>query len=171
MNFLDKLKSLLGLNRQAAEVIILDNNEIVISQDRQNVIVTINTIQEVVFINQTAASIKALISNNYQTVREYYRAKSVGIVQENDLNDICLEIVIKHLHMYNMWRSMYKKERERNLRFLSTDFTSSSSSDEIIRYLKKKYPERYSRQCQALLDLTPDEFKVIEERRNNYLNK
>ncbi len=171
MNFLDKLKSLLGLNRQVAEEIILDTNKIVISQDKQNVRATINTLQEAVFTNQTVVYVKELISNNYQIVRGHYRAKSVGIVQDNDLNDICLSIVIKHLHMYNMWRSMYKKERERNLRFLSTDFTSSSSSDEIIRYLKKRYPTNYSQQCQSLLGLTPNEFKVIEERRNNYLNK
>jgi hypothetical protein len=73
--------------------------------------------------------------------------------------------------MYNLWREMYKREKNRDLTFLDKDFESISTADEIIYFFKHKYPDNYARKCEVLLNMTPDKFKDFEATRVLFFNK
>jgi hypothetical protein len=121
--------------------------------------------------NQTYEETKQTIEKNYKIVKDYFLPKINSIVILSDLEEVCLKIVLHYFYMYNLWREMYKREKNRDLTFLDKDFESISTADEIIYFFKHKYPDNYARKCEVLLNMTPDKFKDFEATRVLFFNK
>lgn len=120
---------------------------------------------------QTFKETKEIVSGNFEIVRRYYGLKCQGKVPYADLNQISIKIVMNYFYMYNMWRRVYKKERNRDLKWLDKDFDNPTTYDIIISYLKKKYPSDYQTACELLLSMSAENFIKYEKNRNDFYNK
>jgi hypothetical protein len=126
---------------------------------------TADTNNNVILSNQSMAFVENIVKENFQVVKSHYQKKSGDSVDNRDLNNISLKIVLQYLYMYNMWRRLYEKEKDRDLKFVSDDFEHPATHDMIIGYFKNKYPGNYSVQCAVLLGMSTDRFKKYEEER------
>lgn len=109
--------------------------------------------------NQTFIETKSVIEKNYKIVKEYFQDKMSATITETDLENFSLKIVLHFFYMYNLWRTMYKKEKNRDLTFLGKDFKHPYTSYHIIDYFKNKYPDNYMDKCETILEMTSEQFK------------
>jgi hypothetical protein len=65
---------------------------------------------------------------------------------------------------------MYKKERNRDLTFLTKDFDHPQMNDIIIQFFKERYPDNYSDKCEAMLNMSHEKFSVYDKNRQNFQN-
>ncbi len=118
--------------------------------------------------NQTIKETKEAIEKNYIIVNNHFTEKAVGKIDSIDVEIVSLKIVFYYLHMYNKWRTMYIKEKNRDLTFIDKDITHPATHDIIIRYFKTKYPDGYSKICEVLLEMSPDKFRDYEKERQAF---
>jgi hypothetical protein len=166
-----RVLQLLGYKEIKQETFFVDNNKVEIRQKGKNVRLSMFDNYDSLFPNQTIVSIKKLLLNNYQIVKRHYLPIAEKAISANDLNDICLKIVVARLHMYNMWRIRYKKQENRDLSFLTDDFNHPDLSDTVMLYLRKKYPQDYSKKCELMFGMTSPEFVAHEKNRDAFFNK
>jgi hypothetical protein len=150
-------------------IFTLDGITIELIQENRDVRLTAKD-NIVLLPNQTIDSTKSIVIDNFHIVKSYYESQAGNAVDKDDLSIISLKIVLYYLSMYNLWRRMYKDQRNRDLKFLSKDFENSSTHDEIIWYFKNKYPDNYSDKCRRLLGMSMEEFKKYEKRRQEFIN-
>ncbi|CAN5774771.1 hypothetical protein BH10BAC3_BH10BAC3_05190 [soil metagenome] len=65
---------------------------------------------------QTVAETINTITKNFDIVSTKYRKIATDIVTAEDLNEVSLKIVFHYFYLYNSWRKLYKKEKNRSLR-------------------------------------------------------
>jgi hypothetical protein len=109
--------------------------------------------------NQTLIETKSVIEKNYKIVKEYFQDKMSDTITETDLENFSLKIVLHFFYMYNLWRTMYQREKNRDLTFLDKDFKHPYTSYHIIDYFKNKYPDNYADKCETILEMTSEQFK------------
>lgn len=119
---------------------------------------------------QSIAETKDTIIKNIDIVSTKYIKKATGLIPAAELNEVCLKIVVHYFYLYNLWRSIYEKEKERNLVFQHEDFTHPNTYDTIIRYFKIKYPNNYPDKCTAMLGIKKDAFLKYEAERESFNN-
>ncbi|HWR34066.1 MAG TPA: hypothetical protein VN451_11080, partial [Chitinophagaceae bacterium] len=85
-------------------------------------------------------------------------------------NEVCLKIVLYYFHLYNSWKSLYEKEKDRNLLFLEKDYKHPYTYDKVLQYFKNKYPKDYISKSAALLDIKPEELLKYESDRDYFYN-
>jgi hypothetical protein len=151
-------------------LLTVDNNTIYLEQDGDQVRILTSTFGNRPFPNQTIKNLKNLILSNYKIVKDYYKPKMEDVVPKDDLDNICLKIVLDRLHMYNMWRIWYKKQENRNLTFDKKDFDHPDLEDAIMLYLRDKYPADYKMKCELIFSMTADEFEKHEKNRDAFFN-
>ena len=149
----------------------VDNNIIELKQDNGQVLILTHDFSKRPFPNQTIESLTNLILTNYRIVKEFYKEKAENVIPNDDLNNICLKIVLDSLHMYNMWRIWYKKQENRNLTFDKKDFDHPDTKDKFMLYLKDKFPIDYKKQCEIIFSMSTEEFENYEKNRDAYFNK
>ena len=120
--------------------------------------------------NQTTKETKEVIEKNYNIVNHYFTEKAAGKIESTDIEIVSLKIVFWYLHTYNKWRTIYIKEKNRDLTFIDRDFEHPQTRDIIIRYFTNKYPDNYSKPCEILLKMSPDKFKDYEKERVAFFN-
>jgi hypothetical protein len=120
--------------------------------------------------NQTFEEIKETINKNYCIVKSHFQPKATSVITQNDLENVCLKIVLSYFNMYNRWRTMYPKEKNRDLTFLQKDFEHPNTAYAIISYFKKKYHDSYSKKCEILLEMTKEEFREYDIRKEQFDN-
>jgi hypothetical protein len=109
-----------------------------------------------------------VLTKNFETVQaKYGKALSKNIVQE-DINEISLRIVLYYFYLYNSWRSLYEKERNRSLIFLEKDFEHPYTYDSVIQFFKLRYPNDYAVKCAALLELKVEALLKFETERRDF---
>jgi hypothetical protein len=156
-------------------VFTIDDIKIEVVKDRESMVRLPNAVRlisednSLPFQNQTQEAIKDLVTNNYRIVKSYYESKANSSEYLADLSRLCLKIVLHYLLMYNLWRDMYKFEKNRDLTFLVDDFDSVGTHDIILRYFMKRYPQNYAIKCQFILNMTETEFKEFEKNRVQFL--
>jgi hypothetical protein len=123
------------------------------------------------FFNQTFQEIKETIKENYVIVKSHFRPKAGSAITESDLENICLKIALSFFNMYNHWRTMYKKEKNRDLTFLQKDLEHPYTSYAIINYFKRKYHDNYAEKCETLLQITKEEFSEYEKSKEQFDNR
>jgi hypothetical protein len=120
--------------------------------------------------NQTVQETKKVTEVNYKMVKDHFKNKTGLLISDTDLANVCLNIVLHYFQMYNHWRRMYKKEANRDLKFIRKDFAHPYTSSHIVDYFKKMYPENYADKCEVMLDMTPDQFKEYAIRKEQFDN-
>ena len=148
----------------------IDNNEIELLVEDEWIRIKTNSGVNLPFRNQTIKEIKETIEKNYHIVKDHYYQKVQDSITTKDLDLVSLRIVLYYFHIYNNWRTMYKREKNRDLTFLYKDFDHPSTWYEIINYFKKTYPDDYATKCQILLHLTPDKFQDLDTRKEQFDN-
>jgi len=121
--------------------------------------------------NQTIEETKQITEINYKIVKEHYQSKIGQVISETDLENVCFSIVLHYFQMYNHWRTMYKREKNKDLTFLQKDFEHPYTSYHIMDYFKKKYPNCYEDKCEIMLGLTNEQFKEFAIKKEQYENK
>lgn len=128
--------------------------------------------EDVILSNQNIDIVSELIKRNFDIVYNHY--KMMGENKEFDFNDIAIisiSIVLHYLYMYNSWRSMYKNQENRNLRFSEKDFNNPSTHDIMFNYFKTKYPIDWEERCSILLGMKSGELKAYYKTREDFYNK
>jgi hypothetical protein len=148
----------------------IDNITLTIETERNGI--RLKTDIENWFIpNQTIVETETIIKKNYRIVKEHYQSKIGEYITESDLEFVSFNIVLHYFQMYNHWRTLYKREKNRNLTFVEKDFEHISTSYHIIDSFKRKYPENYSEKCESMLGMNKEQFTEFEKKKKQFDNK
>jgi hypothetical protein len=120
---------------------------------------------------QTIKESKKIIELNYKIVKDHFQHKIGQLIIESDLENVSLNIVLYYFQMYNHWRTMYKRGKNKDLIFLQKDFNHPYTSYRIIYFFKKIYPDNYADKCEIMLGMTSEEFNKYEIRKVQFDNK
>jgi hypothetical protein len=121
--------------------------------------------------NQTIEETKKILEINYKIVKGHFQDKTGQVVTDTDLENVCFKIVLHYFQMYNHWRTMYKRQTNRDLTFLQKDFEHPYTSYQIIDYFKNKYPDNYADKCETMLEMTSEQFKEYSIRKEQFENR
>ena len=94
-------------------------------------------------INDTATRAVEVIKDNYEKIKAHYISnfsKNLGGLENDDLNTICVKILIHYLDQYSRWKEQYKKSNY-DIKFYEKDFEHPDTYDIIILFLKEKHPD------------------------------
>jgi hypothetical protein len=156
--------------RQNKMTFNLDNIRVNISDENNGIMLT--TEDENWFIpRQTLAETKTILEKNFKIIKEHFLNKVETVIAPLDLNNICLKITLSYFQMYNHWRTMYKRETNRDLTFLQKDFDSADTINIVIGYFQNKYPDNYENKCEVMLGMTNAELKDAVIRKFQYDTK
>ncbi len=148
----------------------LDNINVTISEENRGIRLT--TEDENWFIpRQTLAKTKIILEKNFKIIKEHFLDKVETVITQTDLNNVCLNIALCYFQMYNHWRTMYKRETNRDLTFLQKDFDATDTINIVIEYFKQKYPYNYEDKCEIMLGMTNSELKEAVIRKFYYDTK
>jgi len=117
---------------------------------------------------QSPGEAQALILKNFDIVKAKYAETTSNAISDEELDEICLHIVLYYFYLYNSWKAFNEKEKNRDLAFQQKDFTHPYTYDKVIRFFKHKYPDDYLSKCALMLDLTPDAVSNYEATRSDF---
>ena len=60
---------------------------------------------------QSIEEAKNTITENFEIVSTKYKKSTLGIIPTEELNEVCLKVVLYYFYLYNSWRSIYEKEK------------------------------------------------------------
>jgi hypothetical protein len=140
------------------------------SEENGNVLLQVQD-RKLLFANQDEQSIQALLLGNFEKVRNHYRQKGADKLTGTEYDELSLNIVLHYLYMYNMWRGLYKGQENKQLEFDKEDYHHPQTHDEIIRFVKRKYPGDYIHRGSALMEMSEGEFRDYEKRRKEFHDK
>lgn len=146
----------------------LDSNEINLKAEKQGLRLTSKAGDNLLLANVSEEETEDMVRKNYACVKEFYSQKASAEIQATDLEAVSLKIVLHYFYMYQLWRSIYEKEKNRSLAFLSGDFDHPGTADEIISYFKGKYRRNYRAKCAAMLGMNAEEFSRYEKGREDF---
>lgn len=109
--------------------------------------------------NQTIEETHVVTQKNYWIVKKHFIGRIGKLVSSVDLENVSLDIVLEYFRMYNLWRTMYKGESQRDLTFIEKDFEHPQTSSCIIYYFRKTYHNDYYDKCEVMLRMSPQQFK------------
>ena len=87
-----------------------------------------------------------------------------------ELDEICLRVALHYFYLYNSWRSVSEKEKNRSLAFLQKDFSHPNTRDKVIQFFKRTYPNDYAAKSAALLGMKTDELLKYETDNRDFYN-
>lgn len=151
----------------------LENVSLTLFSEGNNVIVRFGS-EQVLFSNQTVASVSELLSRNFGIVVSHFKSVADRTEDMFDPRDIALvstSILLHYLCMYNSWRSMYKRQENRDLRFQGKDFFQPATHDILFHYFKTKYPSDWEEKCSVLLGMDIDQLPTDYKNREAFYNK
>lgn len=153
--------------------IILENITISLSREGNNVRVQSDK-ENVILFNQRVETVSELLTHNFKVVSGHYRliiSEAKDKFDFKDITIICIAILLHYLYMYNSWRSMYKKQENKDLRFNEKDFNNPSTHDILFDYFKTKYPNDWEEKCAILIGKELTELKTYYKTREEFYNK
>jgi hypothetical protein len=146
---------------------------VILSEEGDNIRVKSDK-NDVLFLNQDIDTLYNLIKHNFNIVNSHYKLMidaTTVLFHAEDINEVSISIVLYYLYMYNSWRSMYKKQENKDLRFYEKDFTHPSTHDIIFTYLKSKYPKNWEEKSSVLIGVGLDDLRIYYKRRQDFYNK
>jgi len=130
--------------------------------------------ENVILPNQSIDDVSDLIKHNFNIVVNHYKLmidKGKKEFDFRDINIVSISIVMYYLYMYNSWRTMYKKQENRDLKFIEKDFSHPSTHDIVFNYFKTKYPHDWADKCAVLLGMEKAELNAYYKTREDFYNK
>ena len=109
MEFRSKQKLHLSLNYNIKVSISDENNGIMLTTEDENWFIP---------SHRHLLKQKTILEKNFKIIKEHFLNKVETVIAPLDLNNICLKITLSYFQMYNHWRTMYKRETNRDLTFL-----------------------------------------------------
>lgn len=153
--------------------IIIENIILKLSDEANNVRVQSDE-ENTILTNQNIDAVIVLIKQNFIVVSNYYKVIINNATQTlafEDINRVSILILMHYLYMYNSWRSMYKNQGNRDLKFNEKDFNNPSTHDLLFKYFKTKYPNNWEKKCAVLLRMDLNELKTYYKTRLDFYNK
>ncbi len=138
-----------------------ENNGIRLTTDDENWFIPRQTLEET----------KTIIEKNFEIIRNHFHDKMGEIITEADLNNASLKIALHYFQMYDHWRTMYKRETNRDLTFIQKVFEHPYTSDAILDYFKNKYPDNYIMKCEVMLNMTTEQVREYVIRKDQFDNR
>ncbi|MEO0038649.1 MAG: hypothetical protein RIQ59_1860 [Bacteroidota bacterium] len=151
----------------------IDNITLSLLSEVVNVRVKSDT-ENIILPNQSIDAVADLIRHNFIIVVNHYKLmidKEKKKFDIRDINTFSISIVLYYLYMYNSWRTMYKKQENRNLKFNEKDFNHPSTHDIVLNYFKTKYPSDWVEKCTVLLGMEEAELIVYHKTREDFYKK
>lgn len=146
----------------------LDINEIRVQAEINGLRLTTNTGDNQLLTNVSITEIREVVTKNYILVKEHYHNKTTDKLAQTDIEKVSLKVVLRYFYMYQLWRTMYKREKNRDLTFIKKDFEHPYTLDTIISYFKSAYPKQYADKCEIMLNMSSDKFKKYEKERQEF---
>ncbi|MGB4959138.1 MAG: hypothetical protein WBO36_06645 [Saprospiraceae bacterium] len=122
------------------------------------------------FSFQSFQETKDTITSNFYVVKEHYSQTALLTISMTELNEVSLKIVLYYFQLYNSWRSIYEKYKDKDLTFLNKDYTHPYTYDLIINYFRLKYPEDYIKIAAAMINKSPSEVLKYKTDRDDFYN-
>lgn len=151
----------------------IENITLSLSNEGGNVRVKSNK-KDIILSNQIIDTVSELIRHNFNVVNRHYRIMVEKATAEFDYSDVTLisiAITLHYLYLYNSWRSMYKNQENRDLKFNEKDFSHPFTHDILFNYFKTKYPNDWEDKCAVLLGMELSKLKAYYKTREDYYNK
>lgn len=146
----------------------LDGIRITLQQESPGLRLTTEQGDNLLLSHVSEEETREVVTQNYGVVMEYYRPRAEGYLPADDLRYMVLRIVLHWFYIYQIWRGMYVRERNRDLAFRTEDFSHPQTWDIIIDFAKARYPLRYDAICLRLLEMPPDAFRNYEKNRKGF---
>lgn len=106
-------------------------------------------------------AIQRAIEKNYWIVKQHYSSKVGEVVTEKDLQNMSLKVT---LAWYQLKRG--RSHQKDGVPFLAEkEFDDSYTSDYLISYFRKRYPDNYADKCLTMLGWTQEKL----DNYNDYL--
>lgn len=148
----------------------LDNIKVNIVDENNGIKLT--TKDENWFIpKQTLTETKSVLEKNFNIIKEHFLDKAGTAISRTDLNNVCLKIALRYFQMYNHWRSMYKREANRDLTFLQKDFDNTDTIHTVIGYFQNTHPDNYEEKCEVMLGMSNSKLKETVLQKYQYDTK
>lgn len=90
---------------------------------------------------QTLEETTATVTKNFYIAVSNYKERTDDIIPIADLYEVCLKKVLHYFYLYNSWRTLYEKEKNRSRELVEKDFSHPNTNDKIIQYLNIKMPQ------------------------------
>lgn len=130
--------------------------------------------EDIILCNQNINSVSEIIKHNFNEVRNHFKIMIDKPEESFDFEDVyrvSIEIVLYYFYIYNAWRSIYKKQENKDLTFNEKDFNNSATHDMVFNYFKTKSPNDWEEKCAILLGMELDELKAYYKTREAFYNK
>lgn len=148
----------------------LDSIKVSIADEKNGIRLTTEN-ENCLIPRQTLDETKIIIEKNFRIIKTHFQDKLRAIITDTDLDNMSLKIALRYFQMYNHWRAMYKRETNRDLTFIQKDFEHPYTSDTIVDYFKKKYPDSYLDKCKIILNMTTEQVREYVIRKEQFDNK
>jgi hypothetical protein len=149
----------------------IDCNEIQLEFTEKGLRLTTNSSTDLLLANVSAEETQETVTKNYAIVKYFFQERTENKIDHSDIEKIALKIVLYYFYMYQLWRSMYEKEKDRDLTFIVTDFDHPQTADMIISYFKKSNPKDYIDKCLIMLSMSKEKFNDYEIARQAFFNR
>ncbi len=138
----------------------------------ENTGLRLKTQEENMFLpGQTFAETEKVVTQNFNVVKDWYKPRYPEGFSEDDLNTVCLKVVLHYFYQYTTWRSFYEEYKDCDLSFQQDDFEHPFTYDKLRYFFRLKYPNDYIRICASLTGKTSDEFRRYEADREFFNSK
>jgi hypothetical protein len=148
----------------------LDNIKVSISDENSGIRLTTED-ENWLIRRQTLDETKTIIEKNFKIIKTHFQDKLGEVITEADLSNVSLKIALRYFQMYNHWRTMYKRETNRDLTFIQKDFEHPYTSDTIVDYFKNRYPDNYVNKCEVMLNMTTEQVRKYVIRKEQFDNR
>ncbi|MFD2033976.1 hypothetical protein ACFSKL_04185 [Belliella marina] len=125
----------------------------------------------VILPNQDLENILIIIKSNYKFLSDYYYDISDDNIDLIDIKLISIKTVLHYLYIYNMWRKIYGKERNRDLKFKREDISHPQTYDIIFNYFKLKYPDKWIDKCSIMMNMSVEDCRKEYTARELFMNR
>jgi hypothetical protein len=132
----------------------IDCNEIQLESTEKGLRLTTNSGIVLLLANVSEEETQETVTKNYAIVKDFFQERTETKIEHSDIEKIALKIVLHYFYMYQLWRTLYEKEKDRDLTFIGTDFDHPQTSDMIISYFKKSDPKDYIDKCLIMLGMS-----------------
>jgi hypothetical protein len=127
--------------------------------------------ENVYVLNQTLATAKPILEENFKLVKDVLGSRAAQQVKSIELEELALKIVLQYFSLYSNWKASYPNERDRDLAFMIKDLENPMTYDFVTHYIKGKYPKRFQEMSAILLGITVTQFSNYEKGRQEFMDR